>query len=681
MVVRHDDTDGHCLARLPERLRARLALMALSAAILTWFAAASSAQVPDLPLDGPQSPQVFNEHIAYYLDPDWSGTVQDAAGFDWQPLETSQPDFGYTRSKVWLRLGVENLTEDTDEWVLRLHDNFKQVMDVWIDVPGEGIDHILSLDQTSTFGERPLPFPQMTAPFALPPGARATLYVSFWSEGTSLLPVSIESAARFQQTSGRIYARNFVFYGVIAGFIIAALGGFFFFSSLVAGTFAAYALFALLYVMHTDGTAFQYLYPNLPGFNSIASVVWGGGFIFWSALYARTYLRTRIEFPLIHLWLGVVMMLCVLLWAAMFFYDPQQIKKLFVMMSLVGLLSCLIAGIVVARRHFSEVRFFVMAWTVPVLSSLLLNLIHVYGVEVRPEFQTNTMRFAMVLDAALMGLAIIDRYNQMRDARQAALQASLETAERNLSLSRRMNDLERQMDILDGVSRQRDEAFANAIHDLRQPLHALRLRIKGEASGHLPAAGDHTETDRGFDYLEGLIGQYLDEARGSRRPAHRIGDRTERAQLSLDEVLAGVHEMFGPDAEEKGLTFRYVPTGLSAEADPLVLMRIMSNLVANAVKYTESGRILMGCRRRGDMVRIEVHDTGPGLGPRAFDLARSRDIRLNKAGGRMPEGEGYGLAIAGELAQQNGGTLDRVACSGSGFGVGVTLPRPGMAAG
>ena len=63
---------------------------------------------------------------------------------------------------------------------------------------------------------------------------------------------------------------------------------------------------------------------------------------------------------------------------------------------------------------------------------------------------------------------------------------------------------------------------------------------------------------------------------------------------------------------------------------PFVLMRIVANLVSNAIKYTDKGRVLLGCRRHGDMLRIEVHDTGPGMTPEDFAQAGLRAVRLDR---------------------------------------------------
>lgn len=652
-------------------------LTALVAAILTIAAAASSSAENVLRLDHETGSDVasVSRHMEVMFDPDQTLTIADVSDPDrteWERVQGKQPDFGYRPDVVWLRIRVENPEADAENWVVHFHDNFKQLFDTYVVYDTGEIAHVLATDRDTTFSQRPMSFPHLAAPFVLKAGEKATLYVRFWSEGSSLLPTDIKSLPDFLETTANAAARNFVFYGLMAAFIVAALAGSVVFSSITAVAFAAYSGIVLLFVMHADGTGFQYIYPNAPRFNSYASVVWGGGFIFFSALYARIFLQTRPRFPKLDIALIMVMLATVSLGAAMFFADPQTVKKSFVTLALIGMLTCLGSGLIVARTHFREVRFYILAWTGAVASSLLMNLIHIFGFDLSSDVQTNSMRAVMVVDAGLMGLAILDRYAQMRDSGQRALRATLATSERNLSLSRRLSELEQQIYLLESVSRQKDEVFANAIHDLRQPLHALRLRVRTEASTPETAGGEQHETDQSFVYMEALISQYLDEMRNAGNGSDTPGDGQYNA-VSLAETLSATHEMFAPDAARKGLEFRFVPTHLTSSAEPLAVMRIVSNLVGNAIKYTDQGRILMGCRLRDGQVVIEVHDTGPGLSEEDFQSALRRDVRLAQTAGQT-EGEGFGLAIANDFAKAHGGRLKRVGWRRKGLGVAVYLP-------
>ena len=86
--------------------------------------------------------------------------------------------------------------------------------------------------------------------------------------------------------------------------------------------------------------------------------------------------------------------------------------------------------------------------------------------------------------------------------------------------------------------------------------------------------------------------------------------RREMVDFPINAVLDQLRTQFTVHAAAHGLGWRVVPSSLSARSDPRLLEQVIRNLLSNAVKYTNEGKILLGCRRRGDMLRIEVWDTG-----------------------------------------------------------------------
>ena len=274
--------------------------------------------------------------------------------------------------------------------------------------------------------------------------------------------------------------------------------------------------------------------------------------------------------------------------------DNQIIKKLLVLMSLGALSMCTLSAIVAARTRFKEVRFFLFGWVGIVIASALMNLRHWLGVEISQNFQYDFMRFVMVLDAAMLGLAIADRYNQLRSARQSAMRANLLQAERNLELTRRFTALEKQYALATKIAETKDQQIANTIHDLRQPLHALRLNVENLVQGGDVDGKGSSNVEETFSYLESLVASNIDEVADEDRDLQKNSAVREDQKMEMNKVLASVHDMFLADAQTKGLEFNYVPTSLQVEIEPLVLMRIVTNLVSNAIKYTDSGKILLG---------------------------------------------------------------------------------------
>ena len=85
------------------------------------------------------------------------------------------------------------------------------------------------------------------------------------------------------------------------------------------------------------------------------------------------------------------------------------------------------------------------------------------------------------------------------------------------------------------------------------------------------------------------------------------------SSFRIDEMMRQLEVEFAPLAREKGLELKFVPCSLAVHSDRRLLRRLLQNLVSNAIKYTPGGRVLVGCRRRGGKLRIDVYDTGLGI--------------------------------------------------------------------
>jgi len=199
------------------------------------------------------------------------------------------------------------------------------------------------------------------------------------------------------------------------------------------------------------------------------------------------------------------------------------------------------------------------------------------------------------------------------------------------------------------TARSRDEKIADTIHDLRQPLHALRLKMHTLMEQSEKGKEGFEDVKQTFGYLETLISKELEG-----EDASEVTFREEEgARLTADTILLSVHEMFLPEAEEKGLILSYHPSEHELNIDELTLMRIASNLVSNAIKYTPSGAVEFGLNALDDQIYLEVSDTGLGMSRDEFSMALQRNVRLS-AGTTQAEGHGFGLAIIKELAEEHG---------------------------
>jgi signal transduction histidine kinase/ActR/RegA family two-component response regulator len=222
------------------------------------------------------------------------------------------------------------------------------------------------------------------------------------------------------------------------------------------------------------------------------------------------------------------------------------------------------------------------------------------------------------------------------------------------------------------ANRAKSRFLAAASHDLRQPMHALGLfvsqlnhRIKDPENRRLTGRIEAAVTA-----LQALLDALLDVS--------RLDAGVVNANLSdfrIATLLERIETTFVPEATDRNLHFRVKRCRLAAHSDPVLLERILINLVANALRYTESGGILIGCRRRGNMVRIEVWDTGVGIVPEHQQAIFQEFYQVGNPERDRTKGLGLGLSIAARLARLLGGRIDVQSTPGRGSVFAVEVPK------
>ncbi len=210
-----------------------------------------------------------------------------------------------------------------------------------------------------------------------------------------------------------------------------------------------------------------------------------------------------------------------------------------------------------------------------------------------------------------------------------------------------------------------------ANHDLRQPFQALRL------FHHLLAERLSDPKDRA---IADKMGEALD---GGEKLLHALLEvatldagvvRPEVGDLRVGEVMEAVAAEFRGAAADKGLVLRLRPCDAVVRSDRTLLTRMLRDLLRNAVAYTASGRIVLGCRRRGAWLRIEVWDTGSGIPPEHLDTIFEDFVQLGNPERDRRRGLGLGLATVRRKAALLGHTVEVRSHPGRGSVFTLTLP-------
>ena len=208
--------------------------------------------------------------------------------------------------------------------------------------------------------------------------------------------------------------------------------------------------------------------------------------------------------------------------------------------------------------------------------------------------------------------------------------------------------------------------LAAASHDLRQPLQTISLlqgmlekRVRDEPTLKLVHRLDET-----VSAMSSMLDKLLDinqiEA-GIVRPAV--------VDFPIKRLLDEMRTEFTYHTDTEGLEWRVAPSSLTVRSDPRLLEQIIRNLMSNAVKYTTKGKLLLGCRRRGDNLRIEVWDTGHGIPEQELQAIFEEFHQLDNPARERSKGLGLGLAIVQRLADLLGHKIDVRSRLGNGLGL------------
>jgi signal transduction histidine kinase len=285
------------------------------------------------------------------------------------------------------------------------------------------------------------------------------------------------------------------------------------------------------------------------------------------------------------------------------------------------------------------------------------------------------------INAALMGRVerSADAHGNAYSLFQTAINLEFQVRARTEELTQVLRRLEQSNDELrrakDDAERSNDyktRFLAAAGHDLLQPLNAARLSLSALAEVQTSDEGERItgQVDRALQTIEELLKTLLDISKldaGVTQPEVRV--------VPLADVFASLASDFGPIVAHRGLALRIRPTSLFVRTDPLLLRRILQNLLSNAIRHTRAGGVVIGTRASGpDAARIVVADTGVGIPATEHEAIFEEFRRGSTRGPDGPAGLGLGLAIVRRMARALDHPIGLRSAVGRGSVFSVTVP-------
>ena len=225
---------------------------------------------------------------------------------------------------------------------------------------------------------------------------------------------------------------------------------------------------------------------------------------------------------------------------------------------------------------------------------------------------------------------------------------------------------------LQRMQRVQNEFIGNVSHEVKNPIFAVFGYLEALGSDRLPTEQRKRYAQKGLvnlQRLNNLFGDLIEIAKLEYRE-----DLIRPERFDLQDLISEIAEMLEPKAEDKGLDLLWENPALDVFADRNRIRQVLTNLIDNAIAYSEEGSVRCRMRRHRDKARVEVVDTGRGISEEHLDRIFERFYRVDAARSRAQGGTGLGLAIVKQILQAHGETIHVESTKGRGSRFWFELP-------
>ncbi len=654
-------------------------------ALLTWFPAAGlrAALPAPLAIDAETERLPLGRHAVFVRDTRDDLTLESIMALPltaWSPSQMDNPNFGLDQPPYWLKMELDSRLRQATTFVLEA--GYAALDEVTLFVVSEGrlLDTQVSGDAIP-FAQRPFRHRNPAFLVELQPQTNYSLYLRVQTAGALQLPIQLQRPVAFYEQDQNVLVAQGIYYGIAGVMIFYNLILFLVLRDI------SYLYYVLAVGAHAifqasiQGFAFQYLWPHTPELNRYAIPLALSGFGVSMPLFTIAFLRPGQSHPLLHKALVTYAILSAVLFCATFFLPYRITIQIASQINLAGCLLALVTGIALLNHGLRHARYFVAAWAAFLVAVLALGL-NKFGYLPINFFTEYSGQIGNSIEMVMLSFALADRFNTQRQAMFSAQQLALENEKKarhdqeqllQFKIRAKEEELNARHKIIEAEaeSKAKSEFLAVMSHEMRTPMNGVIGITSLLQDTPLNPQQRHyiSIIDNSARSLLAIINDVLDY---SKILAGKMD--VEKVPFNLDALCHQCLSLFTMTAEEKRLEFDfYIDPDIpeSIVGDPTRLRQILLNLLGNAFKFTDKGRIELAVSRLdaapdagtegsgpGNLcLRFKVSDTGIGISKEAQARLFAAFTQADSTMTRRYGGTGLGLSISKQLAEMMGGQI------------------------